>query len=504
MGSIARQKTPQAPAHSADPALPTGPDGVALAPPAYGIEVADRQPIQCSAAPATTRDSAPAVPPPNRTGLPDGLKTGVEALSGIALDDVRVHFNSSRPAQLQALAYTQGSEIHVAPGQERHLPHEAWHVVQQKQGRVRATMQLKGTAINDDAGLEREAEVMGARALDSGAFFRGVPEQQKRLQRKPLLAFAANQHIFSGKGAHKPGNNQGKEAITAGLTQTMQHQTAIGRLVVLQYKRLEPDKLNVVGEDHGEETKLRRSQEELITEEELGDDASYWTESQFKDFDDFLTKAPSSEDVDRIPQADPVYLLVAYAIHAINEEYNLKQLTEEYTTHQGDQREALHWAAHEFERIRTEFNQLDYYLPKVSKDGEQRDYVPKWMIGAIDLVIGNIEQWKEIFYHIVDEFPTNTGVSVSGELIEQLDRYYSLLDRISAPFRVPFDNSRDVAWWRSIAMHQAANDNYFVEGVWKIGYEHVNDIRQFGELLEIKYNLLSRDEFVEAYANYFG
>jgi hypothetical protein len=103
--------------------------------------------------------------PPNRTGLPDGLKGGIEALSGVALDHVRVHRNSTAPAGLNAHAYTRGSEIHLAPGQERHLPHEAWHVVQQAQGRVRPTMALGGTAINDEAGLETEAETMGSRAL---------------------------------------------------------------------------------------------------------------------------------------------------------------------------------------------------------------------------------------------------------------------------------------------------------------------------------------------------
>ncbi|NIJ66167.1 hypothetical protein FHR20_003129 [Sphingomonas leidyi] len=105
---------------------------------------------------------------PNRTGLPDRLKSSMESLSGIALDDVRVHRNSARPAQLRALAHTQGSEIHLGPGQERHLAHEAWHVVQQKQGRVRPTMRLGGTAINDDAGLEREADTMGIRAARPG------------------------------------------------------------------------------------------------------------------------------------------------------------------------------------------------------------------------------------------------------------------------------------------------------------------------------------------------
>lgn len=101
----------------------------------------------------------------NDTGLPDNLKSGVENLSGHAMDDVKVHYNSARPAQLNALAYAQGSDIHIAPGQERHLPHEAWHVAQQKQGRVQPTMQLKeGVPVNDDAGLEQEADVMGAKA----------------------------------------------------------------------------------------------------------------------------------------------------------------------------------------------------------------------------------------------------------------------------------------------------------------------------------------------------
>jgi hypothetical protein len=104
----------------------------------------------------------------HKTGLPKHLKIGIENLSGYLMDDVKVHYNSEKPAQLQAQAYTQGTEIHVAPGQEKHLPHEAWHVVQQKQGRVKSTMQMKGKVnINDDAGLEKEADVMGAKAAQN-------------------------------------------------------------------------------------------------------------------------------------------------------------------------------------------------------------------------------------------------------------------------------------------------------------------------------------------------
>ncbi len=104
-------------------------------------------------------------PASGAASLPDGLTAGVEALSGLSMDGVRVHYNSPRPAQLSALAFTQGTDIHVAPGQEQHLPHEAWHVVQQAQGRVRPIgPSVDGGRVNEDARLEREADAMGARA----------------------------------------------------------------------------------------------------------------------------------------------------------------------------------------------------------------------------------------------------------------------------------------------------------------------------------------------------
>jgi len=102
----------------------------------------------------------------NSTGLPNKLKSGIESLSGYSMDDVNVHYNSSQPTQFNAHAFAQGTDIHLGSGQEKHLPHEAWHVVQQKQGRVQATQQMKGKInINDDENLEREADIMGEKAL---------------------------------------------------------------------------------------------------------------------------------------------------------------------------------------------------------------------------------------------------------------------------------------------------------------------------------------------------
>ena len=157
---------------------------------------ADPRAIAVPAAPAPVQRAAAPMPyhslpgsvgltQPNRTGLPDGLKSGLEGLSGLSMDDVRVHRGSSRPAAIQAHAYTQGSEIHLAPGQERHLAHEAWHVVQQKQGRVAPTMQLGDTAINDDHGLEGEADRMGERAAQTGA---SAPQAAAPVQRAGVAA----------------------------------------------------------------------------------------------------------------------------------------------------------------------------------------------------------------------------------------------------------------------------------------------------------------------------
>ncbi|MGX9460835.1 eCIS core domain-containing protein [Shewanella sp. A14] len=98
-------------------------------------------------------------------GLPNQLKSGMEALSGMSLDHVNVHYNSSKPAAVQAHAYAQGSDIHLASGQEKHLPHELGHVVQQAQGKVKPTVSIGGMAVNDNPSLENEADRLGVKAL---------------------------------------------------------------------------------------------------------------------------------------------------------------------------------------------------------------------------------------------------------------------------------------------------------------------------------------------------
>jgi hypothetical protein len=136
-----------------------------------------------------TTNSAPVQRQENKTGLPDKLKSGMESLSGLSMNDVKVHRNSDKPAQLQAHAYAQGTDIHLGPGQEKHLPHELGHVVQQKEGRVQPTTQLQSKVnINDDAGLEKEADVLGAKAMQ----FKAMPGFQASQTNSSSSFFSSN------------------------------------------------------------------------------------------------------------------------------------------------------------------------------------------------------------------------------------------------------------------------------------------------------------------------
>ncbi len=130
----------------------------------------------------------------DNSGVPARLRAGIETMSGVSLKGVRVHRNSPKPAQLRAHAYAQGRDIHLAPGQDQHLPHEAWHVVQQATGRVRATGAEGDQPINDDPGLEREADQMGARALSlSPTAPQALPLQRVPDNKPPVQRVYANQ-----------------------------------------------------------------------------------------------------------------------------------------------------------------------------------------------------------------------------------------------------------------------------------------------------------------------
>jgi Domain of unknown function (DUF4157) len=153
---------------------------------------------------AVISDNRPAQLKENKTGLPDTLKAGIENLGGMSMDHVKVHYNSGMPAQMQAHAYAQGSDIHVAPGQEKHLPHEAWHIVQQAKGRVKPTLHMGGVPVNNNKGLEKEADTMGAKAIQTVQRYGPDPEEELAnvMQRKTIITSAPVQR--SGTASQGP------------------------------------------------------------------------------------------------------------------------------------------------------------------------------------------------------------------------------------------------------------------------------------------------------------
>jgi len=108
----------------------------------------------------------------NKTGIPESMKSRFEASSGFSFDDVRIHYNSPKPGDMGALAYTRGSQVYIAPGEEKHLPHELGHVVQQKRGIVPATVHVNGLGVNDSPFMERQADKISSMALSYNGGFK--------------------------------------------------------------------------------------------------------------------------------------------------------------------------------------------------------------------------------------------------------------------------------------------------------------------------------------------
>ncbi len=104
--------------------------------------------------------------------MPKAVRNKMETAFGTDFSDVRIS-QGIEASSIGALAFTQGDDIHFAPGQydpssqsgQKLLGHELTHVVQQREGRVRPTAQTKGFAINDDPALEAEADRAGGQAV---------------------------------------------------------------------------------------------------------------------------------------------------------------------------------------------------------------------------------------------------------------------------------------------------------------------------------------------------
>ncbi len=135
-------------------------------------EIIQNSPYMAAQRKALENSFGPIQKAENKTGMSDDLKTKMETSFNSDFSDVKVHSNSSKAPDVGALAYTQGSDVHFAPGQfspnssggQQLLGHELAHVVQQREGRVNPTTEVNGMPVNDSPALEKEADILGSKA----------------------------------------------------------------------------------------------------------------------------------------------------------------------------------------------------------------------------------------------------------------------------------------------------------------------------------------------------
>ena len=379
----------------------------------------------------------------NETGMPDNLKAGIESLSGFSMDDVRVHYNSSKPATVQALAYTQGTDIHVAPGQEKHLPHEAWHVAQQMAGRVSPTTNINGMPVNDNPAFEHEADVMGEKAQN----------------------------------------------ITTPIQLKVNNSVVCKNVVQL---KLAKGKLNVVGEQHNISDSIRDIEKNFVSSEIP--DGKYWMES------DFVFK-----DKDKDVYGDSPILRMNFIVCFIDNYFNNlyssvydpdKMLKESQTN---ILKYLPEWISN-IDYIR--YNILSIVAELIRFKASFSDEEIKKMSFFTSNVINHLDLSK-LYLLLLDPWlrtPANQDVlnqviMFCGLIKDENNKISQLFDTIKKQFYFSTPHLV-VAKLRSDHMHEIANSKSSEHGVWKIGDSHREDLAKKNEK-DRKYNLISEEQFTK-------
>ncbi len=166
--------------------------------------------------------------------LPDEVQARASNIFSTNFDSVNILENSQMAQKMGAQAFTQGNNVHFAPGKYNPkskegmelIGHELAHIVQQRNGKVKPTGVENGNAVNTDKGLEKEADEMGKKVasgdpLKRAAGGRNDKPQNEVIQKKEDGSASENQgpdnsDPTSGSEGEKDGNqkadpNAGKE-----------------------------------------------------------------------------------------------------------------------------------------------------------------------------------------------------------------------------------------------------------------------------------------------------
>ncbi|RCW76444.1 hypothetical protein [Pseudorhodoferax soli] len=197
---------------------------------------------------------------------------------------------------------------------EAPTPHEAWHVVQQAQGRAQPTMQMAGAAVSNGAVLEREADAMGLRVASWEA-----------------------------------------QAAMASVSPSDTHPLPMGALhgAVAQREKLASGKLNVAGEHHSEVGQTNGRQNEKTYVRAMGFNG-YFEEQEYRHSSDSSTGAAATVF------SDPVHLRIAMNLAVIHDTKAKNEgLPQEDARGDGAWDELLAVIKKRFVQIGEEFKRID-------------------------------------------------------------------------------------------------------------------------------------------------
>jgi len=144
--------------------------------------------------------------------MPQAVRSKMEAAFNADFSNVKIH-EGDKAASMGALAYAQGEDIHFAPGMynpnstsgQELLGHELAHVIQQREGRVKATKQAKGLSVNDDTALETEADELAFLAAHS---LEAEEEEEVEPSHPEYVVSTWGANILQEGPPHKPTGKQ--------------------------------------------------------------------------------------------------------------------------------------------------------------------------------------------------------------------------------------------------------------------------------------------------------
>jgi hypothetical protein len=264
---------------------------------------------------------------------------------------------------------------------------------------------------------------------------------------------------------------------------------------VIQLAKLVKDRLNVAGETHPE-SDARRGRERQIAATKTGS-PNYWQEGEFT-----IQGKPEQP-------ADPYQLRFEYLLKLglalqIDTLAGMKKAKYLADLGLGDLGvlESVETAMNEFRG-----DDLERLGMKINIFGEptRRAF---WVGGLRRVVLRHCIKAKEVVTALTRECTTKSDgfesldisklehlVAYSKPLNFSLDQIIEGLDELSkALHKADTDfglSGRNVSRERSVAMHDAAQEQAGLRGVWKVGEAHATDM----ETMARKYNLLSKTDF---------